>query len=296
MKILQVNAVYGYKSTGTIVKDIDELVRSNGDESFVAYQTCNVKPLNGYRVGNIIDWKLHALFSRFFGRQAYYSKRATKKLLKWIDNIRPNIVHLHNLHSNYINLPLLLEYLAKNNVATVITLHDCWFFTGKCFHYVDMNCNKFQSGCGNCPKKNLSPKSLFKDTSAQVLQDKLKYLTDIPNLKIIGCSKWICEEAKKGILRNADISYIWNGVDTQVFRHYENNDFAEKYNSYNKFIILGMANKWLLEVNEKALDSVMGILNQNVNLMLIGCSDKQKELLRKKSDYIVPIGYIQDRV
>ena len=296
MKILQINAVYGYKSTGIIVKDIDELIQKSGNESFVAYQKCRTKPLNGYRVGNILDWKMHAFLSRILGKQAYFSKIETKKLIKWMDSVCPDVVHLHNLHSNYVNLPILLQYLAKHDIATVITLHDCWFFTGKCFHYVDINCDKFQSGCGDCPKKNLSPKSLLKDTSAQVLHDKLKYLTDIPNLKIIGCSKWICEEAKKSILRNADISYIWNGVDTQIFRHYADNDLAEKYDAYNKFIILGMANKWLLDVNAKVLDSVIEILNQNVKLMLIGCDEKQKAFLRKKSDYVIPIGYIQDRV
>ena len=295
MKVLQINAVYGYKSTGTIVKDIDELVQNSGGESFVAYQTCSVKPLNGYRVGNKFDWKRHALLSRVFGKQGYFSKRATKKLLKWMDGVNPDVVHLHNLHSNYINLPLLLKYLAEKNIATVVTLHDCWFFTGKCFHYADIACDRFKYGCGCCPKKNYSPRSYFTDKSSNMIEDKNENFSAIKKLKIVGCSEWICREAKKSIFKNFDIQCVWNGVDTNVFKKYDENDLASKYNAENKFIILGMADKWLLDRNKGVLDKVIGLLSQDVNLMLIGCDKKNIDILNKKSPYIIPIEYIRDR-
>lgn len=128
MKVLQINAVYGFKSTGIIVKDIENCIEQSGSDAYVAYATSNGMPKRGYKIGNKFDWKIHALYARIFGKQAYASKRATKKLLKWIDSIAPDVVHLHNLHSNYINLNLLCDYLAKNNIKTVVTLHDCWFF------------------------------------------------------------------------------------------------------------------------------------------------------------------------
>ena len=81
MRVLQINATYGYGSTGLIVKDIGDMLVENGDESFFAYQSCDKSPKNGYRVGNKLDWKIHALFCRLTGKQAYYSKKATKKLL-----------------------------------------------------------------------------------------------------------------------------------------------------------------------------------------------------------------------
>ena len=130
MKVLQINAVYGSGSTGVIVKDIENAITDCGGKAFVAYQRAPFKPVNSYRIGNALDWKMHALYSRVFGKQAYFSKCATKKLLKWIDEVSPDVIHLHNLHSNYINLPMLLKYVAKKNIATVVTLHDCWFFTG----------------------------------------------------------------------------------------------------------------------------------------------------------------------
>ncbi len=151
MRILQVNAIYGSKSTGTIVKDIDLLLQSKGHESYVAFQKSTEVPTNGYKIGNKLDYKIHALLTRLLGKQGYFSIASTKKFLKYIDKIKPDIVHLHNLHSNYINLNMLLKYLEYKNIHTVITLHDCWFFTGNCSHYQVAKCDKFKDSCGDCP-------------------------------------------------------------------------------------------------------------------------------------------------
>ena len=37
-----------------------------------------------------------------------------KKLLKLLKQIKPDIIHLHNLHSNFINISLLFNYISKN--------------------------------------------------------------------------------------------------------------------------------------------------------------------------------------
>ena len=96
MKVLQINAVYGFRSTGVIVKDIEELLEKSGHTPYIAYQTAINPPKNSYKIGGTLDWKLHALFARIFGKQAYFSKMATRGLLKYIDKISPDIVHLHN--------------------------------------------------------------------------------------------------------------------------------------------------------------------------------------------------------
>jgi hypothetical protein len=159
MRVLQINANYGFGSTGLIVKDIGITVEKIGGEAFFAYQRSLGKVKNGYTVGNKLDWKMHAVLSRVLGRQGYYSSLATRRLLKHIKKTNPDIVHLHNLHSNFVNIDILFKYLAKNDIPTVITMHDCWYFTGKCFHYVDCDCDRFATGCGKCKKKSSSPKS-----------------------------------------------------------------------------------------------------------------------------------------
>lgn len=295
MKVLQINATYGYSSTGLIVKDIGDTLTKNGAEAFYAYQSYVDAPENGYRVGNKWDWKAHALLCRVFGKQAYFSRRATRGLIQYIERIRPDVVHLHNLHSNYVHLNLLLKYLAKHDIATVITMHDCWYFTGKCFHYANIGCARFQTGCGHCPQKKAPVKSLFFDASRRVLKDKETYLTKIPRLHIVGCSDWVCEEARKSVLKDCHITRIYNGVDIDIFKPYETNLFKERYGE-NAIYVMGMANKWLLPANQSLLDSVLRVLNENLKLVLVGCREEQINELQKASPYVIPLGFIRDRV
>ena len=295
MKILQINAVYGYGSTGLIMQDIGRIIKSSGNEAYFAYQSTNVQVENGYCVGNKLDWKMHALFARLFGKQAYFSKRATKRLLKHIDKIKPDVVHLHNLHSNYINLNMLLKHLAEKDIATVITMHDCWYFTGKCFHYVDVGCDGFTKDCKKCPKKKAPPASLLFDTSSRILRDKKKYVSAIPRLKLVGCSDWICGEAKKGFLKNADMVTIHNGVDTSIFKPQDRDALKKEKGVLGRFVIMGMANKWFLPSNKGVFEKTIEILNENVCLMIVGCNDEQAKNLEKYGDKVISVGFIKDR-
>ena len=242
MKVMQINAVYDYGSTGVIVKDIDEVLQKYGYESYVAYVNCKNSPKNGYKIGNQIDYKLHALLTRIFGKQAYFSTFKTKTFLRYIDMIKPDIIHLHNLHSNYINLNLLLRYIIKNNIKTVITLHDCWFFTGKCFHYMTYKCNKWQTECDNCPKLKKDVPSWFFDRSRKVFIDKKRYFSQIDDLVVVGVSNWISNEAKKSFFKNKKIIAIHNGVDIDIFKPMDSN-IRKKYKIEGKFVVLGMADR-----------------------------------------------------
>lgn len=296
MKVLQINAKYGYSSTGLIVKDIEEAVIRSGGESYCAYQSCVDAPLNGYKVGNVLDYKLHAFFCRLTGKQAYFSKSATQKLIKYISSVNPDIVHLHNLHSNYIHLNRLLTYLAKRDIATVITLHDCWYFTGKCFHYADVGCERFQNECGACPKKKAPPQSFFLDCSRTVVKDRNRFLSKIPRVTLVGCSQWICNETRKSSLKDMFIKCIYNGVDVDIFKPYNNNELRERYGLNEEcYIVMGMANKWLLSSNQTLLRDVTKILNGKLKLMIVGCNNAQIAYLQQLNTNIIPLGFIQDR-
>ena len=294
MKVLQINATYGYSSTGLIVKDIGDTLVATGNEAFFAYQSARGEVENGYSVGNLLDRKAHALLCRVLGRQGYYSRSATKRLIKHIKKIKPDVVHLHNLHSNFVHVNMLLQYLAKNDVPTVITMHDCWFFTGKCFHYADIGCNRFQSGCGKCPKKNAPPASWMFDSTASVLRDRDKLLHAIPRLKVVGCSEWVCNEAKKGIMKDLDLVPIRNGVDINVFKPYDKAAVKQELGIIGEFIIMGMANKWLLPSNAEFLRQIKDSLAENERIMLVGCTEQQLSALRSE-EKIIAVGFVKGR-
>lgn len=295
MKVLQINATFGALSTGTIVKDIDELLQKSGQKSIVAFQKARPVPSNGFVIGNKFDWLWHAVYTRVFGRQAYASKFATRKLLRWMDNEKPDVVHLHNLHSNYINLNLLLDYLQKKGIAVVVTLHDCWFFTGKCFHFDWCKCNKWMSGCGDCPQNKAAVKSFIFDRTKCVLKDKQKFFQAIEKMVVVGCSDWICSLAKSSaVFKGKDIRRIYNGVDTKIFYQRNREELKRRYDVENSFVVLGMANKWFSPQNKEVLDNWLGQLQEKNKLILVGCTEEQKAYL-SKNEHVIPIGFVRDR-
>lgn len=289
MKIVQINAVYGYGSTGIIVRDIHKLSEKCKLKSYAAYQFSNENNTDIFKIGNLFDWKFHALLSHITAKQGFYSYFSTLNFLKKTDKIQPDIIHLHNLHSNYINLPLLLKYCAENKIKTILTLHDTWFFTGKCCHFLDINCDKYKQGCHNCPKKLMDYPNYFKDNSNYVWNRKKELFQNIDNLKVIGCSEWIADRAKEcDIFKGKYISYIHNGIDKNIFKPKE----TEKE---NKFTVLCFANKWFEEKNKDVTDKLIEYCkNTDKIIYLVGCSENQKSVY-KDQPIIKTFGYIKDR-
>lgn len=285
MKVMQINAVYATGSTGNIVSDIHTLSLENEINSYVAYSTSPLSKNeidNGYQIGTTFGKKIHALMCRINGKQAYFSRIATQNLLKYIKTVNPDIVHLHNLHSNFINLNMLLKFLGKEKIKTIITLHDCWFYTGGCFHYTSVKCDKWLKECGHCPKKKTDTASLLFDYSKKILKDRRKYLCGIDDLTMVGVSEWISTEAKKSFLGCKNIMTIHNGIDTDYFKS-TNSDFRLKNNiSDDKFVILGIANKWLLPINKFLLSAMLDFLNDDMLFVMIGCTYEQQRTLSEK--------------
>ncbi len=278
MKFIQINVVNGIKSTGRTTTELADYLNKIGHEAYVAYASGLPYP-KGFRIGNNFDRKIHALLSRIFGLQAYFSKTSTKKLISYIDSIKPDVVHLRNLHSNYINLELLLNYLATNNIPTVITLHDCWFFTGKCTHYTVDQCFKWQTECGNCPRLKKDNKSWFFDRTKKMQRDKNEWLTNIPRLAVVGVSKWLTDEANKSFLSSAKIlTHIYNWINLEIFKPVETDTLRKKMGLADKFIILGVASDWKESKGLSKYIELAKILPDDMIIILVGAMSKSVNL------------------
>lgn len=247
VRVLQINAVNKILSTGRICMELKNHFISNGDECIVAYSQGPFVS-DDYVVGNKLDWKCHALLSRISGKQGCFSFKSTRKLLRFMDEYKPDVVMLHNLHANYINVPMLLKYLGEHNIATVLFLHDCWFFTGKCCYYSHNNCEKWKNGCGDCPSLREDNDSWFFDRTKNSWKQKKQLFDKIDKLGVIGVSNWITEEAKCApILSNAKVvERIYNGIDFDSFYYdYDGaSELRKQYNLEGKKIILCVASIW----------------------------------------------------
>lgn len=278
MKILIVNAVNDILSTGRFCSEVKDYLTKNGHSCFVAYATGR-KTENSFCISSYIECKIHALMSRMTGMQGYFSKRSTQKLLNFIKNYQPDIVHLNNLHANYINLPRLLDYLAEKNIATLITLHDCWLYTGKCTHYTTIQCMKWKEGCFGCPKLKEDHNSWFFDNTPIMWSDKKKKFSCISNLAVIGVSEWITNEAKQSFLGNAKIiKRIYNGIDLSTFRPVTSNGLKKELGIYDCKMILGVASAWS---NKKGLDKFIELsseLESDERIVLVGKISNKTQL------------------
>lgn len=239
MRILQINAVYKTKSTGRIAMELHQKFKEMGYESYVAYATENTETVpddNIFKIGNVLDHKFHALAYRIDKMQGCHSRLATVCLLKRIEKISPDIVMTHNMHSNYLDVPYFLKKLKDMNINVVITLHDCWHFTGGCYHYTDKNCTGWLSGCENCTYLGRAAQKKYR-----INCKTFDYVKPV----VIATSKWIEKEAKRSLLGDkCDIHMIYNWIDTKTFYPRKSENIREKYNITGEKIILGVATDW----------------------------------------------------
>jgi glycosyltransferase involved in cell wall biosynthesis len=270
MIILQINSVCGPASTGRTTFELSEAINAAGHQGYVAYGEGLSDCPNSYFIGSVLDHKIHAFLSRLTGLQGYYSILATNKLLKYIESISPDVVHLRNLHSNYINISRLTKYLARKNIAVVLTLHDCFFYTGKCSHYTISKCDGWKKECGKCPRIDMDNKSWFFDRTKKMLADKRSGFTSIPRLAVVGVSKWITNEAKKSFLSSATyLETIYNWVDIDIFKPSQS-DLRKRLNIKNKFVILGVSSGWDASKGLGDFIDIAGRLDENFCILLVG--------------------------
>lgn len=219
MKILHITTVRS-GSTGRTALDLREISKSNGDQYIIAYSEMDSQPQDGdILIGNRIDHLLHAFLSRLLGLQGYFSYLATRRFLRRVKSYNPDIVQLGNLHSNYINLPLLFRYLAKERIPVIMILHDCWFFTGKCTHFTSRGCLKWQIECQSCPAKSYDNKSWIFDFSRKMYNDKRNWYNSLKSLTVIAVSDWEKKQAEQSpLFVNANIFRVYNWIDTDLFK------------------------------------------------------------------------------
>ena len=290
MKVIQINACYGYGSTGIIVRDLQDICISNGIDCVVAFSKSKGDVKKGYKMGNVLSNKLHALLSRINGKQGYFSILSTIHFLHFLNRYNPDIIHIHNLHANYINMPLLLQYAANLRITVIVTFHDCWFYTGGCSHYTSAKCDKWLRGCGHCPLRYQQTRGYLWDASAMILADRKKLFGRIKTLVGVGVSDWITHEASKNIFKNATCLTIHNGIDTFFF-HPVKSDFRERHELLGKKIILAPANKWFLEINRETFEYFASHLTDDMRMVFLGTGCNKSRLTNKMID----IGFVPSR-
>lgn len=273
MRVLQINVTFGVGSTGRIVQDIHNHLLSQGIESSVIYgRTKKFNHSNVYYIGSIFSLYLDAFLTRVTGLVGYFSFLSTLRIIHQIKKLNPDIIHLHNIHGYFLNIPIFLSFLVKFDKKNIWTFHDEFMYTGKCAYAQD--CVKFQSQCQNCPLVKEYPKSSFFDWSKPMHSHKKRMLLRLNDLTIVTPSTWLANRVKSSFLRDYEIFVINNGINTDVFRPQANKSIRGKD---DKLIILSLIAKldderkghhWIPQIAEKISDL-------NVEFVIVGSGFKR---------------------
>lgn len=289
-RILFINSVCN-GSTGTICKNLYKAAEEAGHKCCIAYGRGDApEGFNTIKIGNKLDIYLHVLKARMFDASGFGSKHATKNFIKKIEEFKPDVIHLHNIHGYYVNVEILFEYLKSHReIKKIWTLHDCWAFTGHCAHYLNIGCYSWYNGCSKCSISSSYPKSFF-DRSKKNFFRKKRLFTSVDNLKIISVSDWLTSQIEKSFLNVYKIITIKNGIDIEVFRQVDSTVLSnEKFNE--KKIILGVANVWN---DSKGLDDFIQLsrkIKDDYIIILIGRINKRNI---EKYDNIYSISSIEN--
>ena len=276
-KLVQINSVCN-GSTGKIMGEIQRLANSKGFETLSLYgRRKPFKDLNCYNFGSKVSTILHGGLTLLFNNHGMYSYFVTKRLVRKLKKINPDIIQLHNIHGYYLNYKILFNYLKKDfNGKIFWTLHDCWTFTGHCAHFDYIKCNKWQKQCYNCPQIRKYPTSLFLDTSKAEYKRKKECFNGVKDLTLITPSNWLKDLVTLSYLKDYQQEVINNGIDLNVFKSSIDISIKDKYNiPVDKKIILGVSSVWN---KMKGLDDFVRLSNDiknDMQIVLVGLTDKQ---------------------
>ena len=264
-RILFINSVCGFGSTGRIVADLSKM---DEFETLVCFgRKKDYANVNSYKFSNFFDNALGAFETILFDNNLNLCNKATKRLINKIKEFNPDIIHLHNLHGYYVNIEMLFKFLKEYKKPVVWTLHDCWSFTGYCPSCELINCEKYKEKCCNCAYGFAYPFSLFKQNVDKDFILKKELFNSINNLTIVTPSKWMSTMVENSYLKNHRIEILNNGIHL--------NDFKPTKSKNSEFTVLAVSNYWSPDKGGDELNKVIPLLDKNIKVIVVGSgSDK----------------------
>ncbi len=270
MRIAQINTSYtDADSTGRNTKELHQYFKRNGIDSRVyAVRLDDTDDEDVYTFSGVLDQRVHGFLSRLSGLQGYFSHLSTHQLIRELSSYEPDVLLLGVLHSNCINFRMLFSYAAAHRIPVVFVLHDCYYMTGHCCHYLDVDCDRWRHGCGSCPSMKRWNSSWFFDTSERILRDKSCWYDSLDKKAVIAVSHWVEEDAIDSILSGALTTTIYNWIDRSIF--YPRDGAPAEYEPFRgRQIALAVASGWSEEKGARELAEVARAMPR-LELFIVG--------------------------
>lgn len=288
MKILQINSHYNQGGAARIVACIHRQLLAEGVESYVAFGRGD-RPAekNVYRFDLTPEIYWSALVSRAAGVHGWSNGAATRRLIRYMDEISPDVIHLHAVHGYYLNFPLLFKYINDHQIPCVWTFHDAFAFTGNCGYYFE--CERWKTGCGSCPNIHIYPNSQWMDHTEWMWRRKKELFTGGGRKLIVTPSQWLTEQVRQSFMGKYECLTIHNGIDTaHTFYPRDREKCREKYGfTREEKLILGIA-VGFDDVRKGAayIIRLAENLGNEAKVILIGWNEKKSRLPEGLSNVI----------
>lgn len=289
MRVLQINSVYGVRSTGRICAQISSYLQQNGHECLNAYGRVTVRPVAQeriVRIGSSLDVSAHLLKTRLLDAHGFASRNATKRFLQQVREFDPDVIHLHNLHGYYLNIEELFGYLSTADKPVVWTLHDCWAMTGHCSHFAVVDCERWKTGCHDCMQSRNYPSTKLLCREAQNWERKKELFGSVKNMALVTPSDWMAQMVAQSYLRQYPTHVIPNGINLQTFRPTPG-DFRQRYALQDKYVVLGVATAWSVRKGLYEFYGLADALGEEYQVVLVGLTQQQ---ISQLPDNILGIG------
>ena len=265
-----------YGSTGSIVYGIESISLSKKFKYCCAYpqkKDNKEKRENDYHICSEIFCKINHRLAYHSGLLGCFAVFSTLRLLWKIDRLNPDIIHIHNIHGDFLNIPLLFYYTKRKDIKIVWTLHDCWAFTGRCPYFMMLHCNKWKTGCFACEyAKQSYPESMI-DLSNIMWKMKKNCFTGIKKMIVITPSEWLAGIVRDSFFKEYPIKVINNGIDLSIFKIVES-DFRKKYEiAEERYIVLGVSFGWSIRKGIDIFMKLAAILGEKYQIVLVGTDE-----------------------
>ena len=275
MTVVQINVTCDKGSTGRICAAVSRLLDGAGVENYILHADEGAEHPRGIAYTSGREVRLQALASRVRGNYGFNSRRMTRRLIRHLDSLSPDVVHLHNLHGHNLHLGMLLSYLRDRGIKTFWTFHDCWAFTAYCPHFEAARCDQWKTECRKCPLRRRY--SWFFDASRHLFGQKRKAAAGL-DLTVVAPSHWMAEQVRQSFLGQYPLRVIRNGIDLQVFCPTDG-DFRRRQNLQDRTMILGVAYKWTHSKGFDVFASLANALDDSYRVVLVGVTEGQKKHL-----------------
>lgn len=287
-KIFYISGAINFGAPGRIVEQTGMIAMQHGYDVLVAHSSRNENPsqLPHFAVTTKFQEMIHAAGAKFLDLHGLLSTRQTVQLVERIKEYQPDIIHLHNIHGYFCNFKVLFEYLDTIDTPVVWTMHDCWPFTGRCFHFVGADCYKWKTGCYDCRVEKGYTVSPFYDRSKQLYELKKKIFPAVRNLTLVPVSDWLASFLKDSFLNKCNIRTIHNGVDLEKFWPMDGARLRTMHQLDGKFVVLGVASPWNTRKGLDDFCKLCSFLSNDYAIILVGVSQTQ---IRKLPEGVIGI-------